>query len=195
MNNSITGILLAAGKSTRFGGNKLLAQLPDTNTPVAIQAANNLLESLPNSIAVVNPEDQELKALLAETGIIVIENPDAARGMSSSIRCTISYLNNNKFASVGCLIALADMPFISSILINQVANEIVKGELICAPHFAGKRGHPVGFSVQLMDELLHLQGDEGAKQIINRHSNNLKLIKSDNDTVLRDIDYPDDLFQ
>jgi len=55
----IVGILLAAGYSTRFGTNKLLAPLPaggpETGAPVAVAAARHLAEALPEPVAVVRP--------------------------------------------------------------------------------------------------------------------------------------------
>lgn len=197
MNNNVSGILLAAGESKRFGSNKLLHILPDSNTPIAVQAAKHLLEILPHSVAVVRPEDNKLKNLLLETGITLIDNPDAELGMSSSIRCAINYLSNieshQQPGFAGFLIALADMPFIPSTIYQQVADEITQGELICAPQFAGKRGHPVGFSCLLMNELLQLRGDEGAKMIINKYAEKVKLVESKNKNISLDIDYPTDI--
>ncbi len=60
----VVGILLAAGFSTRFGTNKLLAALPadgpEAGTPVAVAAARHLAEALPESVAVVRPRAQKV---------------------------------------------------------------------------------------------------------------------------------------
>ena len=186
---NIAGILLAAGQSTRFGSNKLLHRLSDIQVPMAVQAAINLLDILPHSIAVVRQNDDELKSLLSATGIKLVENPHADLGMSSSIRCGIESLSQKR---KGWIIALADMPYIPPIVIQQVADAIRKGALICAPQFNKQRGHPVGFSCQLKDELLNLQGDSGAKPVIDKHYRQLQLIDVSSNVVLRDIDYPTD---
>ena len=193
MHNNIIGILLAAGASKRFGSQKLLQPLPDSQIPIAVQSARNLLEALPNSIAVIRENDSQLKSLLLETGIQIVENPDTHLGMSTSIRCGINSQIAGQTDMKGWLIALADMPYIPVSVIELVADAIAKGALISAPEYNKQRGHPVGFSQDLTDELLSLQGDFGAKPIINNHISQLKLIETLNKGVLRDIDYISDL--
>lgn len=195
MYKDITGILLAAGKSTRFGSNKLLQQLPEHHTPIAVQSARNLLEVLPNSVAVVREDDQQLKSLLSETGINLIENPHTNLGMSSSIGCGIESANQLFPNTKGWLLALADMPYIPAAIIKQVADAVLHGTLIAAPEYKNQRGHPVGFSCQLRGELLTLTGDVGARLLIDKYSNQLYTFKTNEEVVLRDIDIPLDLIK
>ncbi|MCI0505824.1 MAG: nucleotidyltransferase family protein [Gammaproteobacteria bacterium] len=195
MNKNIIGILLAAGHSTRFGGNKLLQPLPVNHIPMAVQSALLLLEALPNGIAVIRKDDQQLKSLLLETGIAVVENQNAHEGMSSSIRCGIESQKQLFSGAKGWVIALADMPYISATVIQQVANALREGALAAAPQFKNQRGHPVGFSYQLKDELLRLQGDAGAKTVLAKHHAKIRLINVSSNSILRDIDYPEDLIR
>lgn len=196
MTANIVGILLAAGKSTRFGGDKLLHKLADSQKAVGVQSAHNLLQALPSSVAVVRPEDSELISLLSATGIHIVENPDAELGMSSSIRCGIESVLNKKpdFGGTvdGWVIALADMPRIPSEIIVNIVKQITDGALICAPQYNGKRGHPVGFSQQLTRELLKLHGDIGARILLEKYADQTKLIDSPAEEILLDIDYPED---
>jgi len=193
MNKNIIGILLAAGQSARFGSQKLLQPLPESQIPIAGQSARNLLEVLPNSIAVVRENDQELKSLLLETGISVVENPDAELGMGTSIRCAIESQSASHPDVQAWVIALADMPFIPVPVIKQVIDALQCGALLVAPEYNKQRGHPVGFSYDLTNELLNLQGDIGAKPIIEKHRSQLQLIEAPNNGVLRDIDHSSDL--
>ena len=80
----IVGVLLAAGRGTRFGGDKLLATLAD-GTPVGVMSARNLAAALSEVIAVVRPEDSRLAQLLAGAGIAVESCPTAWQGMGSSL--------------------------------------------------------------------------------------------------------------
>jgi molybdenum cofactor cytidylyltransferase len=195
MYKDIIGILLAAGKSTRFGSNKLLHLLPEHQTPVAAQSARNLLGVLPNSVAVVRDDDQQLKSLLSETGIRLIENPRTDLGMSSSICCGIESANQLLPNTTGWVLALADMPYIPAVIIKKVADAIIQGALIAAPEYKNQRGHPVGFSCQLLDELLTLTGDVGARSLIDKYSDQLYTFATHDEVVLRDIDRPQDLIK
>ncbi|WP_455207381.1 nucleotidyltransferase family protein [Kaarinaea lacus] len=193
MTNEIAGILLAAGQSIRFGDNKLLQTLPDNNAPVAVQTARHLLEALPDSVAVVREDDQRLKPLLLDTGIRVIDNPGAALGMSSSIRCGVEAAGKYFPDVKGWVIVLADMPYIPPQIIKQVADAISQGALLAAPEYNKRRGHPVGFSKQLGNELLNLNGDAGAKTVVKKHRDYLQLIEVTSRTILHDIDRPHDV--
>ena len=170
--------------------------MPDSGVPIAVQSANNLMRTLPRSIAVIRKNDEQLKDLLSATGIEIVENPDVNSGLSSSIRYGIEHLNRKTGTGgplSGYLIALADMPFISPETIKLLVDVLTQGHLICAPQFQNKRGHPVGFSAKLESELLSLQGDIGAKTLIDKYSESLQIVPVTDEAVLRDVDSVDDL--
>jgi molybdenum cofactor cytidylyltransferase len=91
------------------------------------------------------------------------------------------------------VIALADMPRIAPDTIRKVIAGVEQGARIAAPVYKGERGHPVGFGASLRDELLALDGDEGARAVIERHRGDLRLIECDDPNVLYDIDRKSDL--
>jgi len=185
---TVVGLLLAAGSSQRFNGHKLLHPLHD-NIPIALRAAQNLLDAVPNSTAVIRKGDKALYQLLSTTTINIIENPHATQGISSSIVCGVqSQLNAD-----GWIIALADMPYIPTQIIQQVADAINAGANIVAPRYKNRRGHPVGFSKNLQNNLLRLHGDTGAKTLIDDQINDVQFIDVKNEGVLKDIDSRNDI--
>jgi len=93
----------------------------------------------------------------------------------------------------GWVVALADMPGIQVETLRQVAAALHDGALIAAPHFHGRRGHPVGFSAKLGDALMMLQGDQGAKSVLRTHAQSLTRIDCEDPGILWDIDHPEDL--
>jgi molybdenum cofactor cytidylyltransferase len=188
MTQQIVGVLLAAGASARFAGNKLLQPLDD-GTAVVVAAARQLVTAVPGSVAVVRCGDDSLSGLLAEEGLFVLGNPRADRGLGASIACGVAATRD----AGGWLIALADMPFISAHTMRAVAQALTAGAAIAAPVYRGQRGHPVGFAQQFGAPLVELDGDQGARRLLESHPDRVTLIEVDDASVLRDIDTRDDL--
>jgi molybdenum cofactor cytidylyltransferase len=184
----IIGILLAAGKATRFGAPKLLAPLPD-GTPLGVAAARRLRAVLPDTVAIVRPGDEALSALLRKEGIDVLPCATCAEGMSASLRSAIEARSD----AAGWLVALADMPAIKVPTVAAVHAALVSGAQLAAPFHQGRQGHPVGFAASLRDELLALHGDHGARAVLERHAAQLARINVNDPGILRDIDTPADL--
>ncbi len=184
----IMGILLAAGKSTRFGSNKLLHQLGNGNC-IAQQAAKTLIKNIPNSIAIMNNNETELSRLFSAYGFTCIVNNQYQSGMGSSIACAIKNTNNAQ----ACVIALADMPFIKSSTIKSIIKKMGKEKCIIAPSYKGKRGHPVLFSQHFFAELSKLNNDVGAKELIRKNQSCLTLIEVNDSGIIKDIDILDDI--
>ena len=184
----IVGILLAAGTGSRFGGEKLLYSMPD-GVAIAAHAARNLVAAGLDVTAVVRPGDFPLADMLEQEGCVVTVCREAARGMGASLAHAISA----ERGADGWVIALADMPKIMPGTIRSVIAALEQGELMVAPQFQGRRGHPVGFSAALRNELLALDGDEGARAVVERHRDALKLIDCDDVNVLYDIDRKSDV--
>ena len=189
----VVGILLAAGFSTRFGANKLLAPLPaglpEAGTAVAAAAARHLAQALPEPVAVVRPRAQKVSQLLREAGCKTVVCRNAAEGMGTSLAAGIRAAED----ADGWVVALADMPFVSAETIRRIAVALEEGAAIAAPSCDGERGHPVGFARRFRDELLGLKGDEGARQILKAHPDWITLYETGDRGVLRDIDVPGDL--
>jgi len=188
MSNKPVGILLAAGKSERFNSNKLSHPIID-NTPMLLVVAQKLSCVLADSVVVINPALKTYTAQLEQLGLHVVINEQAEQGMGSSIACGVRASQETG----GWLITLADMPYIKTQTLTLLANKLTEGASIVAPQFKRQRGHPVGFSHAYINELLILNQDIGARNIIQTHQDQLELVLTDDEGVVRDIDYPDDV--
>lgn len=186
--SGIVGILLAAGFSRRFGGDKRLQALAD-GRPLAVVAASNLLAACGRVIAVVRPEDQGLASLLDELGCTVVAAEEAAFGMGRSLAAGIAASGD----AAGWLIALADMPRIEAASYRAVLTALRGGAAIARPHYRGQPGHPVGFAAMWRADLLGLQGDAGARAILQSAAERVVACPVDDAGVLFDIDTPRDL--
>ncbi|MGY6276000.1 nucleotidyltransferase family protein [Methylomonas sp. MgM2] len=184
----VIGVLLAAGSSKRFGSDKLMLSMPD-GISVAARACRNLLEGVDRVLVVVRPGSDRLVDHLVAEGADVRTCIHAGQGMGTSLAFGIGVCPE----AAGWLIALADMPWISPVTIRKIAEAISSGALVAAPVWQERRGHPVGFSWVLRDELIGLSGDVGAKSVIQSNINQLRLVECDDPGILTDIDYPDDL--
>lgn len=184
----VSGILLAAGAATRFGGGKLLHPLED-GVAIGARAARNLLAVTGEVVAVVRWGDFPLSDMLDEEGCHVTMFRDAVRGMGASLAHGVSRARD----ADGWIVALADMPRIAPETMRKIAAALEEGAQIVAPSYKGERGHPVGFAAALRDELLALDGDRGARAILERHRDAVKIIECDDPGVLYDIDRKSDL--
>jgi molybdenum cofactor cytidylyltransferase len=184
----IVGILLAAGRGTRFGSHKLLHRLPDA-TPMALAALRNLAPSVDSVIVVVRPDDSALIQLLSQQQARIVPCPNAELGMGASLACGVSATPE----ADGWLIALADMPYVPTAVIAALNAELQAGAPLVAPTYQGQRGHPVGFSHAFYSELSALSGDRGARHLLDQHAEQLRLIAVVETGILRDIDTPEDL--
>lgn len=191
------GILLAAGFSRRFGAsNKLLQLLPDGRS-IALAAAQNLIQAVPLTIAVLRPDNTQLQNLLTAIGVKVIFCSEQQQTMADSLTFAIRYCSDNiqddfSTSPAGFLIALADMPYIAPSTITSLAATLNNADIV-VPTYQGQRGHPVAFAAKFRSELLALQGDEGARAILKRHAADVRLLPCNDAGILRDIDTPADL--
>jgi len=183
----IAGILLAAGKGTRFGSQKLLARLKDGRYVVEASAAN-LLAAVGRVIAVTS-RDERLMRVLDDCGCQVVVNERAAEGMGTSIGAGVRASLN----ADGWIIALGDMPFIHPATIEKIKLALEEGTAIVVPTHEGKRGHPVGFARQYGAALCGLEGDAGAKGIIDANIALARMIRFDDLGIFADIDVVADL--
>ncbi len=143
MPGPIVGILLAAGRGSRFGSDKLLHRLPD-GTPMALAAARNLRPACERLIAVLRPGSDALAGLLAAEGCETVICQDADAGMGHSLAPGV----RESADAAAWIVALADMPFILPSSHLSVAASLRAGASLAASEFHGRRGHPVGFAGQ-----------------------------------------------
>ena len=163
--NKVSMIILAAGISQRFNGNKLLVEID--GVPLVRKTVEIYLKTDPYEIfVIVGHEQEKIKSALKGLNVKFVFNENFKEGQSSSVIKGILSTNKN---SDGYLFGLADQPFVSNELIKKIINSFYirkKGEtLIAAPFIEGKRGNPVLFSASLRKKLLKIIGDKGAREI------------------------------
>lgn len=187
------GILLAAGRGARFDASgrqsKLLQTLPD-GRPLAVAAAQALLAATARVVAVV-PDAQSantlaLREALQAAGCEVLPCAAASLGMGHSLAAAVAATRQ----SAGWLVMLADLPLVQAATCRRVADALQAGAVIAMPNYQGRNGHPVGFSIACLADLLLLSGDSGAKALLQRYP--LTRLPCDDAGTVMDIDTPAD---
>ena len=184
----IVGLLLAAGSATRFGSDKLAHRLLH-GVPIAAQSARHLRSGVDHVVAVVKPGVPSLENLLKAEHCETVVCENAADGMGASLACAARAAGE----ADGYLVALADMPFVRPTSVAAVRAALASGAALCAPYFRARRGHPVGIGGAFFEDLLRLEGDEGARKLLAQNEKLLKKIAVGDPGVVRDIDRPEDL--
>lgn len=189
---SVALLILAAGQSRRMGANnKLLARIDDK--PMFSLVAEQATQSKGAAVYAVTGHERKLVDDIAETfGIQTFHNPDYKTGLSSSLKKGFSELADSYD---GILICLADMPFVTAALFDQMidAFDTEEGRAIIVPTFRGKRGNPVLISSQFKTDILSVTGDIGAKSVIADNEHVVFTIDVENDSIFKDIDTPEAL--
>jgi molybdenum cofactor cytidylyltransferase len=185
MSYLISVIILAAGKSTRMGTQKLCMQLGEHT--ILEQTVDNYLASKADEIIVVTGhEAQKIRQLIAHKPVTIVYNPHYYKGMSTSIAAGLQTV---RATIQSVVIALGDQPYIHSDIINFIIDEHRSSKKgISVPVYKGTRGHPTIFDMKYKEELLKLEGDRGGIQVTDRHSDDVFEIDVEYEEVIADID-------
>ncbi|RLQ21062.1 nucleotidyltransferase family protein [Seongchinamella sediminis] len=180
-------LVLAAGRSRRFGADKRLALLPGGRALIDVFLDELRRSGLP-ALVCLDTEDRELAASVTERGFPVYRCRTASAGMGATLAEGASQLPDWD----GVLIALADMPWVTADTYRAVADSLSPG-LICVPTCNGRRGHPVGFGRCFFQPLAELGGDVGARELVQRHADRVVALAVADAGIHRDIDRPEDI--
>jgi CTP:molybdopterin cytidylyltransferase MocA len=182
----IAGLLLAAGRSARFGGDKLLAPLH--GRPVLSWSAAAIAGEVDVLYVVVPAGDAARIAALDAVPHVVVENAGRDAGMASSIVAGIAALPDEATAVV---IALADQPLVTPAVVRRLRERWREGGVSAvATRYRDGRGHPVLFGRALFGALSALEGDAGARALLDSLGDAVALVTVD-DLAPVDVDTPD----
>ena len=175
----IAGVLLAAGRSTRFGAaDKLTASLH--GRPLALHAAATLA-TLPLAACFVVTGNSDL-----DWPGEVIVNDDPASGMARSIVLGVGAARRAGIDAV--LITLADMPFVPRAHHERLIAAYAGPDTLVASIDGTRAMPPALFGAASFDKLEALTGDQGARALL-AGANTIPLDPS----LLLDIDTPEQL--
>ncbi|GIL00228.1 MAG: 4-diphosphocytidyl-2C-methyl-D-erythritol kinase [Alphaproteobacteria bacterium] len=160
----IAAVILAAGRSTRMGANKLVATL-DGRPVVAHVADAALASSAAEVVAVVGHEAERVRACLAGKALRFVDNPGHAGGLSTSLVAGIGAVCED---CDGAVVLLGDMPRISAAMIDRMiaAAEASAADAVIVATHGGRRGNPVLWPRCHFKRLMQATGDSGGRALI-----------------------------
>ena len=167
-------LLLAAGQGKRFeGDDKLLAKVD--GVPVLRRTLDQLSQLRFKSRLAVTPTlASNRQDILTSAGWPVIENANAASGISSSLKLGVQALAANRDLD-SILVVLGDMPFVSESHIRDLYQALTSGTLAVFSENDGTLTPPAVFSREAISTLLTSSGDKGAAALF-RNLDNVKSI-------------------
>jgi molybdenum cofactor cytidylyltransferase len=190
----VTGIILAAGRSTRMGTSKALLITPDGRTFVA-RLAETLCEGGVHAPVVVGREDDDLLRAEVETigcGVGFVVNADADEG--GQLSSLLAGLREVDRPGVRALMVVpVDAPMVTSDTVAAlIATFSATGAPIVRARHRGWNGHPVIFSRAMFDELRRADPETGARAVVRAHQGAVLNVDVDDPGVVGDIDTPED---
>lgn len=210
---TVSGVLLAAGTSSRFGdANKLLATV--AGEPLVRRAVAPLLAApLDEVVVVVGHESEAVRAALGDLPVRAVENPEYDDGQATSVQRGVEAVRPPDVSETtdatgvvdsaadaarvadpdAVLFALGDMPDVSPDTVEALVAAFAAsvGDPLAAA-CEGGRGNPVLFGRQFFDQLTDLAGDTGGREIL-REAADATLVETGDPGVRRDVDRPADL--
>ena len=179
----ISAILLAAGRSKRMKGENKLSKIIN-NKPLIQHSINNILESeIDELIIVLGYQEEIIKKLInSNKKIKIISNKNFESGMASSIKEGLKHLSKKTDYFFICL---ADMPNINKQIYNNLI-KLRKNHKIIIPTYKNQRGNPVLFDKSMKELIMNIEGDAGAKKIINKNEDNIFFFETNNQSIIQD---------
>jgi molybdenum cofactor cytidylyltransferase len=184
MRKFISGLILGAGASQRFGPPKQLLPFRGTTMLGWVIGQAQRASALDEVVVVLGRAAEEVREQVDFGTARVVENPVFGEGCSSSYRAGIGALNP---ASTAIMIILGDLPGITPEIINRLAEAWREEETpVALCSYQGRMGHPIIFARSMFPQLVDLHGDKAAWKLVDA---NAAVVQE----VQFDFPYPDDI--
>ena len=187
------GVILAAGMSQRFGPPKQLIKLKNKYMLEWVLDAA-LASRLDRVVLVVGHEHQKIIQTLEPKAthprLHIVTNLRYRAGQSSSLQAGLLEIQAQ---SSSVMFLLGDQPMLKTATIDHMLDRFRHSQKdICVPVWMGKRGNPTIFSRAMYCNLMAIEGDIGARQIIRANPERILSIEMDDPLCFLDIDSPKD---
>lgn len=183
-------LILAAGNSSRMGSPKQL--LKWKNTTLLQHSINSVKAINDINILVLGANFEKIEPSIISDDIIILQNKHWQKGLGNSIAAGVQYVKESLPNVDNILIVLGDQPLINSDYLKKMIgiHKLNREKLICTMYEKGRLGVPAIFNNSFFEELLQLNDDKGAKNILQMYSDRMLSVHGEN--LISDIDTIDD---
>jgi molybdenum cofactor cytidylyltransferase len=180
----VSGIILAAGKASRMGRDKL--SLPFQGIPLLQHVVNAARESILRDVTIVLPCDSQLEGTVDFSYCNVVTNPQRDLGQVRSLQTGLGQVMDH---SDGCMVLLGDQPLITAETIDRLIGAFSQQpECWVAPVQEDMRGNPVTIPSAWYPKVFELEGDTGARPLLAAPGLALRLVRINEVGPFIDID-------
>jgi molybdenum cofactor cytidylyltransferase len=184
--SSCGAILLAAGAATRMGRSKQLLSYRGESL-VRHAAREALAAGFSPILVVVGARQEAVCRELAGLAVEIVENPQWASGMGSSIAAGMRHLPECEAVAL----LLADQPLVTAVHLRALGKLFTEGDApVAAARYCGTLGVPAIFARALFPALAALEGHAGARSILQDPAYNALALDLPEAAI--DIDTPED---
>jgi molybdenum cofactor cytidylyltransferase len=187
----LSGLILAAGESSRMGRDKAL--LTYRGSTFLEHIVGTLHDAgIERVMVVLGHHASEIQSALNLHGTQVVLNHDYRLGQTSSLQAGLRALDQQDVQAV--LLCLVDHPAVSVEVVKQLMHAYEKSHSpVVIPTYQGRRGHPVLISRELFAEILALGSGEGANTVIRKYREATNFVEVSDSGILIDVDEPQTL--
>jgi molybdenum cofactor cytidylyltransferase len=190
--SKVSGVILAAGPSRRFGEDPPKQLALFRGEPLVRRTAKLALRSeLAEVIVVVGLRAAEVTETIADLAVRIVENPRFTEGQSTSVTTGLEAVANDMEAAMFIPI---DQPQLTTEVVALLLDRYRLGEAgIIVPTSEGQRGAPVLFDQSMFGPLARIQGDAGGRQLLGSYRDSVVEVPISTGGPLLDVDTPEDL--
>jgi CTP:molybdopterin cytidylyltransferase MocA len=187
----LPGIILAAGRSSRFGRPKALLPAGATTFVGAVLSAL-AVGGIEEIVVVTRPGDSALASEVprAARAARIVENPKDEAGQLSSLLAALDAVDRPGVD--GVLVTLVDVPLVTAAAVRALiaAHRDGPGAAILRATHRGRHGHPVIFTRETFAALRAADEGSGAKAVMRQYG--VLDVEVDDPGVVEDVDTPAD---